>query len=203
MTSKKTSTDGPEPKQGRVYVRFVKGKRVGELVRSGPEQSEVRWMHSGSLQTIPNYHLEVLDGPQQGDVQEPTDSVNSATAQESTMAKTAAKKKAPKTAAKKAAKKTPATARKVTPKSATDAARTPAANGTSATRTRTRDEQVIRLKADENPRREGTDAHAHYEKMRGGISIGKYLAKFPTAERRNARQWLTNTVRDGHISLVG
>jgi hypothetical protein len=57
---------------------------------------------------------------------------------------------------------------------------------------------VIKILAEINPRREGTDAHRHYEDMRGGITVSQYLDRYPLAERRKARQWLWNTIRDGY-----
>lgn len=65
------------------------------------------------------------------------------------------------------------------------------------------EEAVIRVLKDENPRRPGTFAHAHFEKMKGGITVGAYLKKFKPEERRGARQWLTNTIRDGHAKVLG
>lgn len=63
--------------------------------------------------------------------------------------------------------------------------------------------KVIRLLVSKNPRREGSDAHAHFEKMRGGITVGEYLAKFDKAQRSVARRWLSNTVNDGFAKLLG
>lgn len=59
----------------------------------------------------------------------------------------------------------------------------------------------IKLLAAKNPRREGTDAHRHFEAMRGGVTVGAYLEKFKPADRRTAAQWLSNTVRDGHAKV--
>lgn len=63
------------------------------------------------------------------------------------------------------------------------------------------DEAVIRIKSDGNPRREGTDAHLHFKAMMGGVTVEKYLSKFE--DRKKAKQWLWNTVRDGHVELLG
>jgi hypothetical protein len=63
------------------------------------------------------------------------------------------------------------------------------------------EDAVIRIKSDGNPRRDGTDAHLHFKAMMGGITVGKYLAKFE--DRKKAKQWLWNTVRDGHVELLG
>jgi len=60
---------------------------------------------------------------------------------------------------------------------------------------------VIRVLVDDNPRRAGTDAHKYFAAMLGGVSVEKYLDKFP--DRRKARQWLGNTVRDGYVKLIG
>jgi hypothetical protein len=54
-----------------------------------------------------------------------------------------------------------------------------------------------------NPRRPGTAAHDHLEKMKGGITIREYLAKFTADEQRTARQWLWNTIKDGHVKTLG
>ncbi len=71
-------------------------------------------------------------------------------------------------------------------------------------------EVVIRVVAPEgadpatwNPRRAGTDAHRHFENMKGGATIREYLAKYPEGEHRQARQWLYNTVRDGYVKTLG
>lgn len=65
-------------------------------------------------------------------------------------------------------------------------------------------ESVIRLQVqgDRNPRREGSEAHRHYEAMRGGITVSQYLDKFEKKDRRTARQWLSNTVRDGFVKIL-
>lgn len=62
---------------------------------------------------------------------------------------------------------------------------------------------VIRITVDENPRRTGSEAHKHFEAMKGGITIRDYLAKFPEEERRVARQWLYNTIKDGYAKTYG
>lgn len=61
---------------------------------------------------------------------------------------------------------------------------------------------VLRIMVDRNPRREGTEAHKHFEKMLGGITVEQYLAKFELEDRRTARQWLSNTIRDGFVELI-
>lgn len=71
------------------------------------------------------------------------------------------------------------------------------------TKVSSKDSRVIRLLSDKCPRRPGTDAAIHWEKMIGGITVAEYLAKFPPEEQRRARQWLGNTVRDGHATLLG
>lgn len=64
---------------------------------------------------------------------------------------------------------------------------------------------VIRIMTEggANPRREGSAAHAHFEKMKGGITVRDYLAKFDPADQRTARQWLWNTIQDGHVKTLG
>jgi len=69
---------------------------------------------------------------------------------------------------------------------------------------------VIRVLAPEgvdpatwNPRRAGTDAHRHFENMKGGITIREYLAKYGPQEQRLARQWLYNTRTDGYVKTLG
>jgi hypothetical protein len=66
------------------------------------------------------------------------------------------------------------------------------------------DDRVIKLltEGEANPRREGSDGGAHFEKMRGGVTVAAYLAKFPKEKRRVARHWLRNTVNDGYAKLV-
>lgn len=69
---------------------------------------------------------------------------------------------------------------------------------------KSRDDRVIRLQSKQNPRRKGTDAHEHFERMKGGPTISEYLAKFKGDEaKKTARAWLQNTVRDGHAVLLG
>jgi len=54
-----------------------------------------------------------------------------------------------------------------------------------------------------NPRRAGTDAHAHFEVMKKSKTVGAYLAQFAKGDERDvASQWLWNTVRDGWVELV-
>jgi hypothetical protein len=50
-----------------------------------------------------------------------------------------------------------------------------------------------------NPRKENTHARDHFEQMRGNPTVREYLARFPADARRTARQWLYNTIRDGHV----
>ena len=71
-----------------------------------------------------------------------------------------------------------------------------------ASRTKNAD-RVIRITVEANPRRRGTDAYDHFELMKGAPTVGEYLAKFKEDERNKARQWLTNTVRDGFAKLLG
>jgi hypothetical protein len=60
----------------------------------------------------------------------------------------------------------------------------------------------IRVVTQKNPRREGTDAHRHFVAMQDGPTVGDYLARFAPEARRTAAQWLSNTVRDGHVEVV-
>lgn len=57
--------------------------------------------------------------------------------------------------------------------------------------------------ADETIGRKESKAHAHYEKMRGGITVLNYLAKFTEQDQKNARQYLWNAIQDGHVKTVG
>ena len=66
-----------------------------------------------------------------------------------------------------------------------------------------RADRVIRILVDANPRRAGSEAHRHFEAMRGGITVGEYLAKFENGDRKKAAQWLWNTVDDGFVKLLG
>jgi len=63
----------------------------------------------------------------------------------------------------------------------------------------------ITLLVEDNPRRVSpngpTDAHKHFEAMRGGITIREYLAKFKPEDRRKAGQWLSNTKRDKFVRV--
>jgi hypothetical protein len=63
----------------------------------------------------------------------------------------------------------------------------------------------ITLLVDDNPRRVSpngpSDAHRHFEAMRGGITIREYLAKFKPEDRRKAGQWLSNTKRDKFVRV--
>lgn len=121
------------------------------------------------------------------------------------MAKTAKKAKAVKKAkTPKVAKAAKAVAKKTAKVAKPKAVKSTERRGAPVARTgRISDESVIRLIPEENPRRAGTHAHAHYEKMKGGITVAAYLKKFKPEERRNARQWLTNTIRDGHAKVLG
>lgn len=64
--------------------------------------------------------------------------------------------------------------------------------------------RVIKIKALRNPRREGSKAWAHFEVMNSADvrTVADYLAKFPPEARKNANQWLSNTVADGFVELV-
>lgn len=62
---------------------------------------------------------------------------------------------------------------------------------------------VIRIKTDANPYREESKSHAHFEKMRGGITVLEYLAKFTEQDQKNARQYLWNAIQDEHIETLG
>lgn len=66
-----------------------------------------------------------------------------------------------------------------------------------------RADRVIRTLVDANPRRPGSEAHKYFEAMKGGITVGEYLAKFDKSDHRRAAQWLWNTVNDGFIKLLG
>jgi hypothetical protein len=58
----------------------------------------------------------------------------------------------------------------------------------------------IKLLVKDNPRREGTDAHAHFEAMRLHPRVEDYLSSFE--DRRTAQRWLYNTRRDGYVEVV-
>lgn len=63
--------------------------------------------------------------------------------------------------------------------------------------------RVIRTTYSGNPRRKGSDAFLHYEAMKGGLTVGQYLAKFAKEDQQRASQWLWNTIRDGYAELLG
>jgi hypothetical protein len=120
------------------------------------------------------------------------------------MATKAAKKSAKKAPAKKTVAKKAPTKKATAPAKKVAAPAKPQAPGEGAGRSKAiAGGAVIRLLKDVNPRRQGTHAHAHYEKMKGGITVDAYLKKFKPEERKNARQWLTNTIRDGHAKALG
>lgn len=62
----------------------------------------------------------------------------------------------------------------------------------------------IKVVTAENPRRKDSAAHGYYEALRGGGTVGEYLAKYPDPTlARDARLWLNYNVRDGHVELIG
>jgi hypothetical protein len=68
---------------------------------------------------------------------------------------------------------------------------------------------IIRIMAPEgagpnwNPYRMGSKARDHLERMKGGITVRDYLAKFTEEEHKVARQWLWNTIRRGYAKTLG
>jgi hypothetical protein len=64
--------------------------------------------------------------------------------------------------------------------------------------------KVIKIKALRNPRREGSKAWHHFEVMnRSDVkTVSDYLNSFPAEQRKNANQWLSNTIADGFVELV-
>lgn len=56
--------------------------------------------------------------------------------------------------------------------------------------------------ADDSTGRKESKAHAHYEKMKGGITVLEYLAKFTEQDQKNARQYLWNAIQDGHVRTL-
>lgn len=55
---------------------------------------------------------------------------------------------------------------------------------------------------DKNPRKPGSAGHEHYERMRGGITVAAYIARHKSEkDKKTARQWLSNTIRDGFVAL--
>lgn len=72
-------------------------------------------------------------------------------------------------------------------------------------RSKIRETDVITLTyKGKNPRKDGSEGYKHYEQMRGGITVATYLDRFRSPnDKRTARQWLANTVREGHATLDG
>lgn len=66
-----------------------------------------------------------------------------------------------------------------------------------------RADRVIRIAVAANPHRRGTDSYGFFELMRGGPTIGEFLAKVPRADRKKASHWVFNDARDGYIKLLG
>lgn len=64
-------------------------------------------------------------------------------------------------------------------------------------------DMTIRIVTEGNPRRPGSASHRHFELMRSSPTVRDYLSYFDTKdEKRVARQWLYNTVQDGHVEIV-
>lgn len=65
-------------------------------------------------------------------------------------------------------------------------------------------DKVIKIKALRNPRREGSKAWHHFEVMnRSDVkTVSDYLNQFSSDQRKNANQWLSNTIADGFVELV-
>ena len=63
-------------------------------------------------------------------------------------------------------------------------------------------DKIIKIKVLRNPRREGSKAWDHFEVMnRSDVkTVSDYLSHFEN--RKNASQWLSNTVADGFVELV-
>jgi hypothetical protein len=63
-------------------------------------------------------------------------------------------------------------------------------------------DKIIKIKVLRNPRREGSKAWEHFEVMnRSDVkTVSDYLSHFEN--RKNASQWLSNTVADGFVELV-
>lgn len=51
----------------------------------------------------------------------------------------------------------------------------------------------------DNPHRQGTDAHAHFELMRGEPTRDEYLAKFDPKDQRKAMLWIGNELKANYI----
>lgn len=64
--------------------------------------------------------------------------------------------------------------------------------------------RIIKIKVLRNPRREGSKAWDHFNVMnRGDVkTVADYLSHFPEDKRKNANQWLSNTIADGFVELV-
>lgn len=65
-------------------------------------------------------------------------------------------------------------------------------------------DKIIKIKALRNPRREGSKAWHHFQVMNSGDvrTVSDYLNRFPADQRKNANQWLSNTIADGYVELV-
>lgn len=65
-------------------------------------------------------------------------------------------------------------------------------------------DKIISIKVLRNPRREGSKAWHHFEVMnRSDVkTVADYLDQFPSDQRKNANQWLSNTIADGFVELI-
>ena len=96
-----------------------------------------------------------------------------------------AKAKAPKTKAPKAIKAKAAKPKAAKPKAAKPkAAKLNAPKGGTKRRRKATDLIHILTEGRANPRREGTDAHAHFEAMKKSKTVGAYLAQFAKGDER-------------------
>lgn len=68
-----------------------------------------------------------------------------------------------------------------------------------------RQDRKIKILAEDNPRREGTDAHQYFEDLKSSATVGDYLKKYEGKGKkavRDARLWLYYNTKHGHAELV-
>ncbi len=166
-----------------VSKRRAKFQNLSEGIRRC-EQEYAAWL---------NRQQEELDAePSQVSPMEPeegpttTDETETPNEEDTDMAKSATKKTAAKSAT---AKKTATKTKRADTRTA----------GTGRGRPRQGTTIKILTEGKKNPRREGSDAHAHFEAMKKHSKVSDYLDSFK--DRKKASQWLWNTVRDGHVSV--
>lgn len=63
------------------------------------------------------------------------------------------------------------------------------------------DDAKIKLLVKENPRREGTEAHARFAKFKDGMTVGEFIKACERHPNWNARGTILASVKRGQISV--